>query len=69
MEYKIVEARGALCYYSSDSGELLCEDTEDILQCFWVVKYDPENKEIVDWEEMFSTPEAAEEALMKMKGE
>lgn len=63
MEYKIVEAWGAMSYYCPEEHKTLYEDTEDKLQCYWVVKYDPKEKEIISWEKMFPDEDIAERYL------
>lgn len=64
MEYKIVEAWGAMSYVDPDTHETLYEETEDMCQCYWVVAYNPEEKEIESWEEVYPSYEAAERALL-----
>lgn len=69
MEYKIVEAWGAMSYRDPATQKSLYDETEDMCQCFWVVKFDTDGNEILSWEEMFPTYEQAEEYLEKIKGE
>lgn len=66
MEYKIVEAWGAMRYIDPDTNETLYEETEDMCQCYWLVKYDPSEHEIESWEEMYPTYEQAECALLEL---
>lgn len=64
MRYKIVEAWGTMSYVDPDTHEILYEETEDLKQCYWLVKFDPEEKEVVSWEEMYPSYEQAERALL-----
>lgn len=66
MEYKIVEAWGAMAYIEPETKKVLYRETEDMCQCFWIVKFDTEEKEILSWEEMYPTYEQAERALLGM---
>lgn len=65
MEYKVVEAWGAMSYIDPDTRESLYDETEDMCQCYWVVRYDPEEKEIKSWIEMYPNYEQAEQAALK----
>lgn len=64
MEYKIVEAWGAMSYIDPETHKILYEESEDMCQCYWIVKYDPEEKEIVSWEELYPSYGKAEAALL-----
>lgn len=66
MEYKIVEAWGAMSYIDPETNKTLYEETEDMRQCYWVVKFDLEENEILSWEEMYPTYEQAQQALLDM---
>lgn len=67
MEYRIVEAWGAMRYYFPEEKEPVYEDTDDSNQGYWVVAYDPDEKEIIDWLEMFSDEEQANTYKQKLE--
>lgn len=70
MEYKVVEAWGTMTYVDPETHKSLYQETEDMCQCYWVVKYDPDEQEIISWEELFPTQEQAEGHKQKLeKGE
>ena len=58
-EYRVVEEFSAPDYYDEETGEKLYESCDGSLQCYWVVSYDPQEKEIVEWIERFDNPSDA----------
>lgn len=67
--FKVVEAWGAMTYVDPDTSKPLYEETEDMCQCYWLVRYDTDLKEIVEWVELFPTKEQAEEYKRKLDEE
>ena len=49
MEYKIVYEYSAPTFYDIETNEELYDECQASNQRLWVVSYDTENKEIVDW--------------------
>lgn len=49
MKYKIVTEWAAPTYYDYDTNEELYDECQGNPQRLWVVSYDEENKEIIDW--------------------
>lgn len=67
--FKVVEAWGAMTYVDPDTQEELYVEGESHLQEYWVVKYDTEEHEVMDWLETFPTKEQAEEYKQKLEEE
>ena len=59
MEYKVAYEYSAPDYYDNETGEKLYESCDASTQCYWVVSYDPEEKEIIEWIERFDNPDDA----------
>lgn len=59
MEYKVAYEYSAPDYYDNETGEKLYESCDASTQCYWVVSYDPEEKEIIEWIERFDNPDNA----------
>ena len=49
MEYRIVYEYSAPTFYDIKTNEELYDECQASNQRLWVVSYDTENKEIVDW--------------------
>ena len=49
MEYKIAVEYSAPTFYDIKTGEELYDECDADNQRLWVVSYDTENKEIIDW--------------------
>ena len=49
MEYRIVAEYSAPTFYDIKTGEELYDECDASNQRLWVVSYDTENKEIIDW--------------------
>lgn len=49
MEYKIVVEYSAPTFYDIKTNEELYDECQASNQRLWVVSYDTENKEIIDW--------------------
>lgn len=49
IEYKIVYEYSAPTFYDIKTNEELYDECEASNQRLWVVSYDPENKEVIDW--------------------
>lgn len=59
MEYKVAYEYSAPDYYDNETGEKLYESCDASTQCYWVVSYDPEEEEIIEWIERFDNPDEA----------
>ena len=64
--YKVVEEWSAPTYVDYDTNEELYDECDASVQCLWVVSYDTENKEIIEWLERFYVGED-EEAKARAK--
>ncbi len=55
IEYIVAEEWSAPTFYKHNGalGEVLYDECESSLQALWVVSYDPETHEIIDWIERF----------------
>lgn len=51
--YKIVAEWAAPTYYDLDTNAELYDECDSSCQRLWVVSYDEENKEIIEWLEDF----------------
>lgn len=49
MEYRIVAEYSAPTFYDINTNETLYDSCQADNQRLWVVSYDAENKEIIDW--------------------
>lgn len=49
MKYRIVSEYSAPTFYDIDTNEDLYDECQASNQRLWVVSYDEENKEIIDW--------------------
>lgn len=49
MKYRIVSEYSAPTFYDIDTNEELYDECQAYNQRLWVVSYDEENKEIIDW--------------------
>lgn len=47
--YKVVEEWAAPTFYDIDTNEELYDECDSSCQRLWVVSYDEENKEIIEW--------------------
>lgn len=57
--YKIVEEWSEPTYIDQKTGEVLYESSCTDRQGYWVVVYDPDEHEIVEWVEQFPNLEQA----------
>lgn len=69
MEYKIVSEWACPTYYDYKTNEMLYDECDASAQRLWVVSYDPEAKEIVEWLEDFTLAEEdkANDYIEKLK--
>lgn len=51
--YKVVEEWAAPTFYDYDTQEKLYDECDSSCQRLWVVSYDEENKEIIEWLEEY----------------
>lgn len=49
MKYRIVSEYSAPTFYDIDTNEELYDECQGSPQRLWVVSYDEENKEVIDW--------------------
>ena len=54
IEYKVVEEWSAPTYYELDTRKELYDECDASVQRLWVVSYDTEEKEIIEWLEEYS---------------
>lgn len=66
-EYKVVEEWGIMSYVDVETQETIYVEGECHLQSYWVVTYDPEEKELMEWIKTFSTEEEAQEYKKKLE--
>ena len=64
--YKVVSEWSAPTYYDLDTNEELYDECDASEQALWVVSYDTEDKEIIEWLERFYIGED-EEARARAK--
>lgn len=57
--YKLVEEWASPTYTDYETGEILYESCDANILEWWVVSYDPEEREIVEWVECFPSEEQA----------
>ena len=71
MEYRLVYEYSAPTFYDVDTDEELFDECQANNQRFWVVSYDTENKEIVDWlmDFMLHEEDKARDYIKELKGE
>lgn len=53
IEYRVVEEWAAPIYYDYDTGEELYDECDSSRQRLWVVIYDKDEHEIVEWVEEY----------------
>lgn len=58
--YKVVSEWAAPTYYDIDTNEELFDECDASVQALWVVSYDPEEHEIIEWLERFYANEEDE---------
>lgn len=71
MEYRLVYEYSAPTFYDVDTDEELFDECQGNNQRFWVVSYDTENKEIVDWlmDFMLHEEDKARDYIKELKGD
>lgn len=62
--YKVVSEWAAPTYYDYDTNVTLYDECQASPQCLWVVSYDTEGQEIIEWLERFETYEHNEALAM-----
>lgn len=58
--YKVVSEWSAPTYYDVDTNEVLYDECDASVRAYWVVSYDTEAHEIVEWLECFYDEELEE---------
>lgn len=53
LEYRIVSEVSAPSYYDTTTNELLGEESDEEVQAYWVVTYNPKEKYIEEWIDRF----------------
>lgn len=66
IEYKVVEEWAAPTYVDYNTRETLYDECDSSVQALWVVSYDTEEKEVIEWLERFYVGED-DEALARAK--
>lgn len=71
MEYRIVSEWACPTYYDYKTNETLYDECSSSAQRLWVVSYDTENKEIIEWLQDFTLAEEdkANDYIEKLKGD
>lgn len=76
IKYKVVDEWSAPTYYEHDTHEVLYDECNASIQGWWVVSYDEDEQEVVEWLERFDDAEKAvawakelNDKLNKEKGE
>lgn len=64
--YKVVEEWSAPTYQDIDTHKVLYDECNASVQALWVVSYDPEEHELIEWLERFY-PNEEEEAKARAK--
>lgn len=64
--YKVVEEWAAPTFYELGTRKELYDECDSSIQALWVVSYDADENEIVEWLERFYANEA-DEALARAK--
>lgn len=54
IRYRVVEMWSAPTYYDYDTGKELYDECDSSCQQLWVVSYDDDEHEIVDWLEEYA---------------
>lgn len=72
--YKVVSEWSAPTYYDIDTNKKLCDECDASEQCLWIVSYDEDDDEIVEWLERFYVGEEEQarsraEELIKERSE
>ena len=57
IKYKVVSEWAAPTYYDIDTNEELYDECDASVQALWVVSYDEDEHEIIEWLERFDTYE------------
>lgn len=57
IKYKVVSEWAAPTYYDIDTNEELYNECDASIQALWVVSYDEDEHEIIEWLERFATYE------------
>lgn len=67
--YKIVSEWACPTYYDHETNEMLYDGCDASVQRLWVVSYDPEEHEIIEWLQDFTLAEEdkANEYIEKLK--
>lgn len=65
MIYKVVEEWSSPTYIDHETGNVLYETTDAERQCYWVVTYDLNEHEIIEWVEQFPSVELAKDYIKK----
>lgn len=53
IQYRVVEEWAAPTYYDYDTGEELYDECDGSYQRLWVISYDEDEREIVEWLEEY----------------
>ena len=71
IKYKVVSEWAAPTYYEVGTNEVLYDECNASEQALWVVSYDTENKEIIEWLQRFYIGEEheAEEVAKELNEE
>lgn len=59
VEYKAVYEYSAPTFYDVDTDKELYDECDAGVQCYWVVSWDTEEKEIIEWLERYVDAEEA----------
>lgn len=59
-EFKVVKELSCPDYVDYDTGKTLYSECDASVQCLWVVSFDPEEQEIMEWIERFEICEDKE---------
>lgn len=57
IKYKVVSEWAAPTYYDIDTNEELYDECDASIQALWVVSYDEDEHEIIEWLERFTIDE------------
>lgn len=66
MKYRVVSEWSAPTYYDIDTNEELFDECDASIQALWIVSYDEDEHEIIEWLERFYANEE-EEAKARAK--
>lgn len=64
--YKVAEEWAAPTFYELGTRKELYDECDQSIQALWVISYDTEENEVVEWLERFY-PDEEEEALARAK--